>query len=78
MFAPAIFSHINEFRSVIRIFLTRTGVSRYRTYREQGRPATPADGETSAGASADAAGTHSARHLISGQYRFDSPDVLTI
>jgi len=27
MFAPAIFSHINEFRSVIRIFLTRTGVS---------------------------------------------------
>jgi hypothetical protein len=30
------------------------------------------------GASADAAGTHSAATLIIGQHRFDSPDVLTI
>jgi hypothetical protein len=77
MFAPTIFSAINEFRSAIQIFLTRTGVSRYRTYHEQGRP-TPADGETSAGSLCGRRWYAFRRHLIIGQHRFDSPDVLTI
>jgi hypothetical protein len=78
MFAPTIFSHINEFRSAIRIFLTRTGVSRYRTYRERQRLATPADGETSAGSLCGSRWYAFRRHLIIGQHPFDSPEVLTI